>query len=177
MQKRITDLKQNPEPGRYIVRHSGGLVTFSLTGHINKSGSGFLRTNIGNADIRRSEIIRNVEQDEAVLAHDWRDIPMREIKTGHYALTLPLTEIGRFEAKAFFLQEGSDEPIWPEGENIVIKVEPSEYCCLNSIYTAFVRQFGDNIYFQHNADTRIRELENHGYSVIPKSGTFQDLIN
>jgi len=43
---------------------------------------------------------------------------------------------------AFFLPHGATDPVWPEGRNTIVKVEPAEYCAGNSIYTAFVRQFG-----------------------------------
>ena len=51
-------------------------------------------------------------------------------------------EIGNFEAKVYVkLKDGSIK--WPEGLNTRIKVEPILTFAGNTIYTAFVRLFGD----------------------------------
>ncbi|MEK6193329.1 MAG: alpha-amylase family glycosyl hydrolase, partial [Deltaproteobacteria bacterium] len=70
-------------------------------------------------------------------------------------------------------------PVWPEGPNVVINVEPADTCCSNIIYNAFVRQFGPNKsgdFFQDADENLIQGLDKNGYTVIPPSGTFRDLI-
>ncbi|MEI6218399.1 MAG: glycogen debranching enzyme N-terminal domain-containing protein, partial [bacterium] len=104
---------------------------------------------------------------------------MRHLTDNRFSLSIPLLEVGCFEAKAFFLPDGSSEPEWPEGKNSHIKVEPADYCCNNTIYAAFVRQFGAALNSKDPAAGHaqsIRELDALGYSVIPRSGTFRDLI-
>lgn len=172
-----TDLRQVPETVEYLLLHRGDVVEFALTIPADRKGRGFLRTNIGNAEVRWTEIVRHVEEGKPILSQDWHDIAMQQVGERLYSLTLPLAEVGRFEAKACFLPEGSDEPVWPEGGNTVIKVAPADYCCANNIYTAFVRQFGPNKFEWSASDQKqIDKLERDGYSVIPRSGTFRDLI-
>jgi len=172
----MRELRQRPTPGTQFIRYQGDALALSLELPAPQVGAAWVRTNLGRADMRHTEIVQHVENDEPILAHDWHDIPMSNAEPGRYSLSLALTEVGRFEAKAFFLPDGSDEPVWPEGDNVVIKVEPGAYCCANSIYTAFVRQFGPcKSECADCDDERVAELEKKGYAVIPRSGTFRDL--
>ncbi|HQC52565.1 MAG TPA: hypothetical protein PLE92_05480, partial [Lentisphaeria bacterium] len=43
-----------------------------------REGKAFLRTNLGQAHVRRAEIIANVEHGRAILGRDWHDLPMRQ---------------------------------------------------------------------------------------------------
>ena len=79
-----------------------------------------------------------------LLEGDWFDLPMKKIDEVSFRITVPLCEVGHFEAKCFFLKEGDVNPVWPEGTNTIINVEPAGTCCANIIYNAFVRQFGPN---------------------------------
>lgn len=171
-------LTQTPAPGSHVVLYRGDRLEVKLQAGPAPEGQAYLRTNIGHARTRRREIVEHVEEDRPILARDWHDWPMRRVNGSQYALALPLLESGRFEAKAFLLPKPGDEPIWPAGGNVVIKVEPAEYCCSNCIYTAFVRQFrrtgGECPPREEPA--QIEELERLGYAVIPHSGTFRDLI-
>jgi starch synthase (maltosyl-transferring) len=173
----------DPSPGTHVIRHRGGTITFSLALPAGADGEGWLRTNLGNAETQRTEIINHVERDEAILKRDWHDMPMERID-GLFRITLPLTEVGRFEAKAFYLPHSSDEaespkPVWPSGGNVIIKVEPADYCGAASIYCAFVRLFGENqsTGAECEADApAVARLEASGYEVIPRSGKFRDVI-
>jgi len=170
---------QSPEPGSHLLFHRGDLVEIVLTLAGSHPGDAWLRTNLGKEKIRRFEIIRGVEDDLPILAMDWHDIPMRRIDERHYSIRLPLLDVGRFEAKAFFLPAHSDTPVWPQGNNTIIKVEPAEYGIACTIYTAFVRQFGHNKHRRVTVrdDARaLKDLDESGYEVIPPSGKFRDLI-
>lgn len=168
-------------PGTGIVMHKGDVIQFTLflpEGEA-RPGEAWVRTNIGNAGVNRREIIDRAERGTPILDRDWHDIPMTPRGKGRYAAHIPLLEVGRFEAKAFFMPKGTAEPLWPGGANVVIKVEPAEYCGANAIYTAFVRQFGPNRSRRGDTPERneiIRALEREGYAVIPRSGTFRDLL-
>ena len=135
-------LKQNPAPGDFVLFHSGDTLEVVLTLSEERSGKAWLRTNIGHAGVRRKEIIEHIEQKHPILARDWHDIPMNRVDGCRYSLSLPLIEVGRFEAKACFLPKNESDPVWPAGGNVIVKVEPAEYCCANTMYSAFVRQFG-----------------------------------
>ena len=173
-------LIQNPAPGRRMVKFCGDTVVFTLVLPHPQDGKAWLRTNIGQAKVIRSEIFRHVEKDETPLGRAWFDIPMKRIDSQSFKVTLPLCESGHFEAKCFFLQENEMSPIWPQGPDTVINVDSAAACCANIIYNAFVRQFGPNVAGAATlADAGreiVDELDESGYTVIPPSGTFRDLI-
>ena len=155
-------------------------MRFSLRLTQAQNGKAWVRTNIDQAGIIRKEIFRQVEHDETPLGRAWFDIPLKRINSDHFEVALPLCECGHFEAKCFFLPESEMTPRWPEGPNTVINVDPANACCANIIYNAFVRQFGPNIAGAETlSESRvdvIAALDKNGYTVIPPSGTFRDLI-
>ena len=172
-------MEQIPAAGTRILAHRGDVLTFSLDAGDEEPLGAWLRTNIGNARTHRQEIIGRIEEGRPILNRDWHDIPMIPDGSGRFSLRLPLLEVGRFEAKAFCRTSRAPEPEWPAGDNVVVKVEPLEYSACNTIYTAFVRQFGPSR-FAGDAAEEEREagrlLHEAGYTVIPPSGTFRDLI-
>ncbi|MDL2320778.1 glycogen debranching enzyme N-terminal domain-containing protein [Desulfosarcina sp. OttesenSCG-928-B08] len=174
-------ISQSPAPGSRQVCFAGDTITFHLHVPAAWTGKACLRTNIGHIRSVRQEIIRQVDQDENPLGRSWYDLPMKQADEeggkGHYTLTMALTEVGHFEAKGYFLKTDHPDPIWPPGINTIINVEPADTCCANIIYNAFVRQFGPNK-SGAMADMRMltKPLDEAGYTVIPPSGTFRDLI-
>ncbi len=168
-----------PEPGSKLLRYRGDTVTFTLTSTRPLKGSALLRTNLGQGSISRQQIIASVENNLPGLGRDWFDISMTEVTPQQFNLRLPLTDIGHFKAKAMYIPEGRQDPIWIPGPNITINVEPADTCCGNVIYNAFVRQFGPNKegrFFKQNHTDAVQLLDNAGYAAIPPSGTFRDLI-
>ena len=163
-----------------MVKFCGDIAVFTLRLPRPQNGSAWVRTNIGQAPIIRREIIRQVEQDETPLGRAWFDIPMKPVDERTFTATLPLCESGHFEAKCFFLPQNETTPIWPAGTNTVLNVDSADACCANTIYNAFVRQFGPNKADTDSADDMDQDLIGHldriGYTVIPPSGTFRDLI-
>ena len=95
---------QDPRPGTRIIRFCGDLQTFTLTLPQPLTGTAWVRTNIGHAKILRNEIIREVEHNEPPLGRAWFDIPMKRVDDRHFEASLPLYEVGHFEAKCFFLK-------------------------------------------------------------------------
>jgi starch synthase (maltosyl-transferring) len=173
-------LIQDPPPGKRMVKFCGDTVVFTLSLPQPQNGSAWVRTNIGQAQTIRREIIRQVEQDETPLGRAWFDIPMKPIDERTFTATLPLCESGHFEAKCFFLPQNETTPLWPAGTNTVLNVDSADACCANNIYNAFVRQFGPNKAGAESANGPDQEFITHldhiGYTVIPPSGTFRDLI-
>ena len=173
-------LIQDPPPGKRMVKFCGDTVVFTLSLPQPQNGSAWVRTNIGQAQTIRREIIRQVEQDETPLGRAWFDIPMKPVDERTFTATLPLCESGHFEAKCFFLPQNETTPIWPAGTNTVLNVDSADACCANNIYNAFVRQFGPNKAPGESAGEPDQDLITHldhiGYTVIPPSGTFRDLI-
>ena len=172
-------LKQDPAPGTRRIMFRGDTLNFRLDIGSPSAGTAWVRTNIGQAGIQRREVIRSVHFDESPLGRDWFDLPMRLREQGHFEVALALTEVGHFEAKCYFLPEGGSTPIWPPGTNAVVNVEPADTCCANTLYNAFVRQFGPGKAVRRDpaADAgTLQRLDREGYTVIPPSGTFRDLI-
>ncbi|MFA6293895.1 MAG: hypothetical protein WC637_19055, partial [Victivallales bacterium] len=173
-------LLQKPAPGNHSLYFRGDTACFELEVENPAKGKAFLRTNLGNAFIRRKEIIEAVETKRQRSGQDWHDVPMEKTGDKTYSVTLALLEVGHFEAKCFFLEDESAEPAWVGGDNLHINVEPSDFCCANSIYCAFVRQFGGNKgkkeLLGSEVNSLISSLDSKGYSVIPPSGTFRSLI-
>ncbi len=175
-----THIHQHPKPGSRMVMFRGDTITFTLTLNKESHGRAWVRTNIGHASIARKAIIDSVDKNLPLLGTEWFDISMLQIDPHHFTITLPLNEAGHFEAKCFFMPSGKSKPVWPEGNNITINVEPADTCCANIIYNAFVRQFGKNKDGHHPPEDSdkfcIESLDKKEYTVIPKSGTFRDLI-
>ncbi|MDR2849409.1 MAG: glycogen debranching enzyme N-terminal domain-containing protein [Verrucomicrobiota bacterium] len=168
----------SPEPDSFHLKWAGDLFEVTLRLDRPREGRAAFRTNLGRARVRRQELIGGTESGEPVHARDWHDIPMRECAPGVFRARIPLTEVGVFEGKACFFAGASAVPEWPEGGNLRVKVEPAHTACANTVYTAFVRQFGASLRGSpRTPDVLEREaaLDALGYTVIPPSGTFRDL--
>ncbi len=175
----MSNLIQTPAPGEHSIHFRGDTVTFSLENLTGQTGKAWLRANIGHAHVRHAEIILHAEQGLPPLSRDWHDFPMEATGGNRFTITLPLLGVGRFEAKAYFIADGTDKILWPDGGNSVMKVEPAETCAGNTMYTAFVRQFGEAKFrgaVAPHEEHAVRQLDEAGYAVLPKSGTFRDLI-
>ena len=173
-------LIQTPAPGIRLVKFCGDTVKFILILPRIMKGTAWVRTNIGQDQTIRKEIIRHVEAKSPQLGRAWFDISMQRIDERVFEAKLPLCRSGHFEAKCYFLLENESTPIWPPGPNTVLNIDSAEACCANIIYNAFVRQFGPYKAEAENLSTNenevIRRLDQSGYTVIPQSGTFRDLI-
>ncbi len=173
-------LTQNPVPGARVVKFCGDTVTFTLGLAHPENGTAWVRTNIGRAAIIRREIIRQVDKEQTPLGRGWFDIPMKRLDARTFQAILPLCECGHFEAKCFFSPQTRQTPIWPAGPNTAVNVDRATACCANIIYNAFVRQFGPykaGGQIQTAPEEKIVDnLDKQGYTVIPPSGTFRDLI-
>ena len=175
-------IKQFPEPGSRRLAFCGDTAKISLTLSEPVSGTAWLRSNIGKAEIIRNEIIEAAVNNTPYMGYDFFDIPMRDMGQGRFEITLGLSDPGHFEGKALFLPSGTSEPLWPEGPNITFNVCSARTSCANIIYNAFVRQFGPNISGiweeQNTKEYGLAEkLDKIGCTVIPPSGTFRDVIS
>jgi predicted glycogen debranching enzyme len=179
----MAELRQHPGSGTHLLLHCGDILEFRLESPEPNRGKAYLRTNLGNAGYHRKEIIEHVEDEITPGFQDWNNLPMEKIDDFSWKIRLMLTEEGHFEAKCFiYNSETMQEPFWVSGDNVHINVEPAAYCCANGVYCAFVRQFGANKDKQVSefpsgiSQGDLTRLDKQGYSVIPPSGTFRDLI-
>lgn len=172
------NLTQTPEPGTYIIFSEGDFLNIELKLPENTKGQAYLRTNLYQPHKKKTEIIRRAEENIPRLYQDWGDFPLQRKDNQTFIIELPLTTPGFFEAKTFFLEEGAHEPIWPEGDNLFIKVEPAGSFTGNSIYSAFVRLFLE--------EDKINSIKNHParqesttdiFHIIPETGKFSHLID
>ena len=167
-------LTQSPAPGTLLIRHAGDLIDFTLACPDPLSGRAFLRTNLRHAAVHRAEIIAAVEKGQPAPGLDWEDLPMVPGGPGLWSLTLPLPDVGSFEAKAYLHVRDHSAPIWPgPGGNVRVKVEPAWTVAGNSIYAAFPRLFRDNS--GDVPDESLKPLDEAGYTVIPPTGTFRSV--
>ena len=178
----MAQLKQTPEVGKHKLYFRGDTIQFILKLDAPLEGKAFVRTNIGRAVVQRQEIILKVKERRSGSAQDWHDVPMPKVSKTTYSVTLALLEVGHFEAMCFFFPENSTDPLWAGSDNVCVNVEPAEYCCANSIYCAFPRQLGPNKYYPESkpieglTEEKMKEFDKEGFTVIPPSGTFRDLI-
>ncbi|MBN2448867.1 MAG: hypothetical protein JXR77_00675, partial [Lentisphaeria bacterium] len=168
---------QNPPCGKRLVCRRGDAVDIRLKVDRDTPGEAFVRCNLGREAIRRREVVAHTENFEPILARDWHDIPMQRTGAGTFRAVLPLTSCGLYEAKAFFLP-GKGTPVWPAGGNILVKVEPDFTAGCLTVYTLFPRQFAGAAATHPAAEVGAAEalLDGHGYTVIPASGTFRDVV-
>ena len=170
---------QSPAPGSVLLKYTGEELEIRLEG-LPSHFQGFLRTNLRLADTIRLGIVKAVE-DGLECSENWEDLPMTSEGDGRALLRIRLTEPGVFEFKAYAVN-AAREMLWPDGFNVKVKVEPACLAGFNTIYNVFVRQFGANI---SGGASAMREecrraaafLDGHGYTVIPPSGTFQNVLD
>ncbi len=167
-------MTQTPEPGSRLLTHCGDTVTFTLHLDVARSGRAVLRTSIGGAETRYGEEIEAARAGRPPLAVAWRDIPMEAVAPGRHRVRLPLLDEGCFQAKACFFPAGGGRPEWPDGDDVRIKTGPAWTVAGASIYTAFPRQFGPGCPPGEEAAAEV--LDQGGWTVIPPSGTFRDLV-
>jgi predicted glycogen debranching enzyme len=176
----MLSVAQTPLPGTSRVLFRGDCLKFTLTLNKKAAGNAWVRTNLGTAAIARQEIIDRVEKNEIKLDEGWYDIQMTRQDAVTFTLLLPLHQTGYFQAKCFFIPENQSVPIWPEGDNCILNVEPAGTCCANIIYNAFVRQFGPSKNapgpgLDRSLVPLMETLDANGFTVIPESGKFRDL--
>ncbi len=175
-------LIQTPSPGTRRLLFRGDIIEFRLQAEKNFKGRAYLRTNIGEAAVQREEIISSVETRRSRSGQDWHDIPMAPSGGGDFYVSIALLEVGHFEAKCFVIPENSVELFWPDGANTCINVESAGFCCANTVYCAFIRQFGANKTSKVSAmpggadAAQLNRLDKAGYTVIPPSGTFRGFM-
>ncbi|MDB6122987.1 MAG: glycogen debranching enzyme/alpha-amylase [Pedosphaera sp.] len=171
-----------PPPGTRIQRFFGDRVRFTVADYegkpIPKGWQARLRTNLGRAEVLCKEIIQAHTKKLPLAAASWHDVPMNP-EGANWSLELPLTEIGYFKAKAYFVDPKGWQH-WPDGPDVGISVHPDRYRTGNTIYCAFTRMFGETKSAVSTENLKLEEqlkqLDEKGYSVIPPSGKFRDLI-
>jgi len=171
----------DPAPGDRLLRFVGDRVEFRFRPPARTDPNHwrcFLRTNLGRGVILRQETIQAHSGRLGLAQSAWRDIPMHP-KDGEWHREITLSEVGFFRAKAYAVDEQGRQ-FWPEGADAGISIHPDSYRSANTIYCAFVRMFGESksaISTENpKLEQQLKELDRRGYTVIPGSGKFRDLI-
>jgi starch synthase (maltosyl-transferring) len=166
-----------PEIGRKQLLFAGDILTVKANVERDFEGQIFLRNNINQSEIRFIDIIEEVEQGKPNLDRGWYDTPLKRVSPTLFEVHIPLLMVGHFSYKPYIILEDSSQ-VWAYGDNNFINVEPSEYRSNNTVYCAFVRQFGATKNLAESAldDEHVLALDKKGYSIIPPSGKFRDLI-
>ncbi|MFM8360548.1 MAG: hypothetical protein ACKOET_18515, partial [Verrucomicrobiota bacterium] len=108
----MAELHMTPAAGERLVRHAGDRLTFTLQG-VPEGWRARLRTNLGRAERVREEIVRSHFEKLPLAGSSWRDLPLQPGPDG-WSLTVPLTEVGWFRAKAYAL-DPHDRQHWVAG--------------------------------------------------------------
>jgi len=168
--------KLRPENGSKQMLYAGDYLDLSIEVNERFEGKAFIRNNINQSEIRLKDIVDEIEIGKPNLDRGWFDLEIPRVAPNLFSLKIPLLKIGHFNFKMFLEENGKQ--IWPEGDNSTINIEPPQYRTGNTIYCAFVRQFGPNKKLKKSeADSKtIEKLDKEGYTVIPPSGKFRDLI-
>jgi len=141
-----------------------------------------IRTNLNQASRIHKQVIAKIEKQQSY-STDFYDIQARYLKKSEeYAIDLVLNEVGYFQFKV--RAESSDPDNlwdkWSDGPNTGISVTPLPYGKDNSIYCAFIRQFGDNkdqvSLVNPELEKTITQLEEQGATVLPPGGNFQNFM-
>ncbi|MBO4344603.1 MAG: hypothetical protein J5833_02535, partial [Victivallales bacterium] len=166
-------LIQEPNAGERLVKYVGDLLDIELKGLPRNAVQAFVRTDFGCMDDKRRAIVAKIEDGRADCACGWHDVEMAR-EAGRASARFALSEVGVFEFKAYaVMADGRRE--WVPGANLRVKVEPALTIAANTIYNAFIRQFGPNISGGGRSEDALsaeRFLSEKGYTVIPPSGTF-----
>jgi starch synthase (maltosyl-transferring) len=135
---------QSPSPGTSHVMFCGDCLLFTLT--LNTQ---LLPGTPGSAPIwvppglPEKKSLTGWKKMRSSWMKAWYDIQMiREKKTGSLRFCCHCTRPGIFRPNVFLFLKTRRVPVWPEGDNCILNVEPAGTCCANIIYNAFVRQFG-----------------------------------
>lgn len=173
-------MRQEPASGSQLLKWVGDILEVKAFREKRGAGRMVFRTNLGCAKIHQEEVLAHVDEGRLISGDDWHDIPMLSCGKGEWVVRVPLLEPGIFEGKICFLPNTRPEPEWLDGKNMIIKVAPAHTAAGNTIYAAFVRQFGPALYSAespkaHYAQTEAL-LDKAGYTVIPPSGTFRALM-
>src|SRR5882724_11948492 len=161
-------LIMSPAIGEKVVRYVGDRLRFTFRRPASPlpAGKAFLRTNIGNARRLRRDVIQGHSGHVLLAETFWRDVPMQQVE-GEWVVELTLTEVGYFEAKAFFVDENRRQH-WPSGNNVGIAIHPNAYRTANTVYCAFIRMFGETktaFSTQNEAlDLQFTKLDKQGYT-------------
>jgi predicted glycogen debranching enzyme len=141
-----------------------------------------IRTNLNQARRVQRQIIDQVEKGQSY-STDFYDILTRyNSQNDEYQCDVLLSEVGYFEFKVRVESTRRREPWvkWADGPNIGISVTPLEYGRNNSIYCAFIRQFGENknkkTLINPELENEIKSLEELGAYVIPPGGNFLNFM-
>ncbi|MBR7138247.1 MAG: glycogen debranching enzyme N-terminal domain-containing protein [Lentisphaeria bacterium] len=168
-------LQQTITPGKGIF-YAGESITVELANIPDIPGKAVFRSNLYGAGQRRNEIIRHHETGAPFQDLDWHDIEIPGSGATR-SVKLPLTDVGIFEGKCCFIPENGSPIIWCQGGNVRFKVTAASSIAGTTIYAAFVRQFGANLYKERTPaePETLSQLEKEGYTFLPSSGTFRQL--
>jgi hypothetical protein len=175
-------LVMTPAPGGRVLRFAGDRLSFALQwsdgSALPKGWRALLRTNIGRGAALRKEIIHAHTGGLDPASNSWHDIPLEAAGTLWHR-EIALTETGYFNAKAYAIDPRGVQH-WPEGPDLGVSVHPDAYRSANTIYCAFVRTFGATRTAQSTerptVEAQLKKLDAQGYTVIPPSGKFRDVI-
>ncbi len=178
----IISIEFSPESNRNMLQYSILRVRIRVRRRRLETPPDYrvmIRTNLNQARRIRRQVIDLVERGLSY-STDYYDVTAEySAETDFYYADILLNEVGYFEFKVHVESLDPQHPWtrWAPGENVGITVTPLEYGRNNSIYCAFIRQYGRDSHKKSLVDekleTTINDLEQKGAYVLPPGGNFE----
>ena len=179
---RINKIEYYPQNNRNMVQFSVLRIKIFVDTHPSLKRTDYnvvVRTNLNQAGPIRRQFIDLVETGRST-STDYYDISAEfDSSEGCYNCNVLLSEVGFFQFKVRVESSDKQKPWvkWSDGENVGISVTPLSYARDNSIYCAFLRNFGfdkDQVSLKNETfESLLNELEETGAHVIGAGGNFE----
>ncbi|MBN1765955.1 MAG: glycogen debranching enzyme N-terminal domain-containing protein [Sedimentisphaerales bacterium] len=178
----IISIDYKPDSNCNLLKYS--ILRINVRVKQNQEGASgpfrvMIRTNLNQGRRIRRQIIDLVEKGQSY-STDFYDIPTLYCpETNTYGVNILLNEVGFYEFKVRVESARKDRPWvkWADGPNVGISVSPLEYGRNNSLYCAFIRQYGKNKDKENlkneEFENQINRLELQGACVLPPGGNFE----
>ncbi len=178
----INNIEYFPQANRNMVQYS--VLHIKIFVHTDPSlkkddYNVVVRTNLNQAGPIRSQFIDLVETGRST-STDYYDIVAEYCSDDKsYNCNVLLSDVGFFQFKVRVESSDKQSPWvkWADGENVGISVTPLSYARDNTIYCAFLRNFGYDkeqlVLKNETFENLIKEIESTGAYVIGAGGNFE----
>ena len=179
---RINKIEYFPQSNRNMIQFS--VLRIKIFVHTDPSlkrddYNVVVRTNLNQAGPIRSQFIDLVETGRSTSTDYYDIVADYDPAENSFNCNVLLSDVGFFQFKVRVESSDKQKPWvkWADGENVGISVTPLSYARDNSIYCAFLRNFGydkDQLELKNDTfETLIKEIESTGAYVIGAGGNFE----
>ncbi len=180
--KSVTRIEFSPASNKNMVQYSVLRIRVDVSTSQTLSRSDYnvvIRTNLNQAGPIRKQFIDLIEKGRST-STDYYDIIARyDSAENCYFCDVLLSEVGFFQFKVRVESSDKQNPwvAWSDGPNVGVSVTPLSYAKDNTIYCAFLRNFGVDkdqpLLKNETFEKLIEEIESTGAYVIGSGGNFE----